>query len=95
MQAIFSQQLVPHMSGKGMVLVSEVMIINDSIKNIIREQKTEQLYSVIQTSRSRGMQTMNQSLFDNVMKGLILPQKALEYSTKKEELARLLQGVIK
>ena len=95
LKAVFSQNLLPHISGKGMVLASEVMVVNDSIRNIIREMKTEQLYSVIQTSRSRGMQTMNQSLFDNVMKGLILPQKALEYSTKKEELARLLQGVIK
>ena len=93
LQAIFSQQLVPHMSGKGMVLVSEAMIINDSVKNIIREQKTEQLYSVIQTSRQIGMQTMNQSLLDSVKDGLILPDVAFNYSLRKKELESLLKDI--
>lgn len=95
LRAVFSQQLLPHASGHGMVLASEIMIVNDSIKNIIREMKTEQLYSVIQTSRQLGMQTMNQSLFDNVINGSITPQIALEYTSRKEELMRLLQSVIR
>ena len=57
--------------------------------------KTEQLYSVIQTNRQNGMQTMNQSLFDNVITGNVLPQVALEYSSRKEELIRLLQSTIR
>ena len=93
LQAIFSQQLVPHISGKGMVLISEVMIINDSVKNIIREQKTEQLYSVIQTSRQIGMQTMNQSLIDGVNNKLISPQVAFNYSLRKKELESLLKDI--
>ena len=93
LQAIFSQQLVPHMSGKGMVLASEVMIINDGVKNIIRERKTEQLYSVIQTSRQIGMQTMNQSLLDGVNNKLISPQVALDYSLRKKELESLLKDI--
>ncbi|MCR4663642.1 MAG: type IV pilus twitching motility protein PilT [Endomicrobiaceae bacterium] len=95
LKAVFSQQLLPHASGHGMALASEIMIVNDSIKNIIREMKTEQLYSVIQTSRQVGMQTMNQSLFDNVISGNVLPQVALEYSSRKEELIRLLQSTIR
>jgi twitching motility protein PilT len=94
LKAVMSQQLLPHASGRGMVLASEIMIVNDSIKNIIREMKTEQLYSVIQTSRQAGMQTMNQSLFDNVVSGNISPQVAIEYSPRKEELIRLLQSTI-
>jgi twitching motility protein PilT len=94
LKAVMSQQLLPHASGRGMVLASEIMIVNDSIKNIIREMKTEQLYSVIQTSRQSGMQTMNQSLFDNVVNGNISPQVAIEYSPRKEELIRLLQSTI-
>ncbi len=93
LQAIFSQQLVPHISGKGMVLVSEVMTINDSVKNIIREKKVEQLYSVIQTSRHIGMQTMNQSLLDSVKNRLVSPQVAFEYSLKKIELESLLKNI--
>lgn len=95
LKAVFSQQLLPHISGRGMVLASEVMIVNDSIKNIIREMKSEQLYSVIQTNRQNGMQTMNQSLFDNVVSGKISPQVAIEYSPRKEELIRLLQSTIR
>ncbi len=57
--------------------------------------KNEQLYSVIQTSRQLGMQTMNQSLFDNVMNGNVSPQIALEYSAKKEELLGLLQRTMR
>lgn len=95
LKAVFSQQLLPHASGHGMALASEIMLVNDSIKNIIREMKTEQLYSVIQTSRQNGMQTMNQSLFDNVITGNVLPQVALEYSLRKEELIRLLQSTIR
>ena len=95
LKAVFSQQLLPHASGHGMALASEIMIVNDSIKNIIREMKTEQLYSIIQTNRQNGMQTMNQSLFDNVITGNVLPQVALEYSSGKEELIRLLQSTIR
>ncbi len=95
LKAVMSQQLLPHSSGRGMVLATEIMMVNDSIKNIIREMKTEQLYSVIQTSRQSGMQTMNQSLFDNVMQGNITPQIALEYSSKKEELIGLLQRTMR
>lgn len=93
LKAVFSQQLLPNASGSGMTLACEIMIVNDSVKNIIREMKIEQLYSIIQLSRQQGMQTMNQSLFDNVMKGKISPSTAMEYSTKKDELKGLLQNV--
>jgi twitching motility protein PilT len=96
LKAVFSQQLLPHSSGKnirGMVLASEVMVVNDSIRNIIREQKTEQLYSIIQTNKQSGMQTMNQALFDNVVAGLVSPEVAIEYSSRKRELISLLQNV--
>lgn len=92
LKAVFSQQLLPHASGHGMSLSSEIMIVNDSIKNIIREMKTEQLYSIIQTSRQLGMQTMNQSLLENILAGNILAQDALEVSARKDELLRLLHS---
>ena len=93
LKAVFSQQLLPHSLSaniKGMVLASEVMVVNDSIRNIIREQKTEQLYSIIQTNKQNGMQTMNQSLFDNVISGLVSPEVAIEYSSRKRELISLM-----
>ncbi|MBQ3834900.1 MAG: type IV pilus twitching motility protein PilT [Elusimicrobia bacterium] len=91
LKAVFSQQLLPCATGDGMTMVCEIMLANDSVKNLIREMKIEQLYSVIQLNRQYGMQTMNQSLFENVMKRKITPKIAMEYSSKKDELARLLQ----
>lgn len=95
LKAVFSQQLLPNASGKGMVLASEILIVNDSVRNIIREMKTEQIYSVIQTSRQLGMQTMNQSLLENVVAGLVSPQVAIDFTSRKEELIRLLQSTIR
>lgn len=93
LKAVFSQQLLPSASGSGMTMVCEIMLANDSVKNLIREMKIEQLYSVIQLNRQAGMQTMNQSLFENVIKRKITPKIAMEYSTKKEELTKLLQTI--
>lgn len=90
LKAIIAQQLLPHISGRGMVLCTEVLLINDAIKNVIREMKTEQIYSLIQTNRNNGMQTMNQSFVDNIGKRKISPKLALEYSSHRDELVKLL-----
>lgn len=90
LRAVFAQQLIPHISGKGMVLCAEIMLVNDGIKNVIREMKPEQIYLIIQTNKHNGMQTMNQSLVDNIKKHKISPQVAMEYSIHKEELVKLL-----
>ena len=92
LKAVLAQQLIPHISGRGMVLCTEVMLVNDGIRNIIREMKPEQIYLVIQTNMHNGMQTMNQSLVDNIRKGKISPQMAMEYTSHKEELVKLLNS---
>jgi len=90
LQAVISQQLLPNINGDGMVLSSEVMLMTAAIRNIIREMKTEQIYSQIQTSSGAGMQTMNQSLANNVITGKIAKETAMEYTTNRDELERLL-----
>jgi len=92
LKAVLAQQLLPHISGRGMVLCTEVMIVNDGVRNIIREMKPEQIYLVIQTNRHNGMQTMNQSLVDNIRRHAISPQTAMEYSSHRDELAKLLNS---
>ncbi len=64
LQAIFAQQLLPHASGSGRVLASEVLTMTPAIRNLIREMKIEQIYLAMQTGGKYGMQTMNQSLYD-------------------------------
>jgi twitching motility protein PilT len=95
LKSVVSQQLLPHLTGKGMVLISEVLMINDSVKSIIRESKIEQIYSVIQTGKQYGMHTMNQSLYEAIISKKISRDVAYTYSTKKEELERLLTGVVR
>jgi twitching motility protein PilT len=90
LQAVISQQLVPHISGDGLVLVSELMLMTPAIRSIIREMRTEQIYSQIQMGAALGMQTMNQSLADNFIRGKISKETALEYTSNKEELERLI-----
>lgn len=62
LQAVVCQQLLPHMSGRGRVLATEVMIANGAIRNLIREGKTPQIANAIATSGSEGNHLMDSSL---------------------------------
>ena len=86
---ILSQQLIPKAGGKGRVLATEVLVANTAIRSLIREQKAHQLYSVVQTSQREGMKTMNQTLYELFMKGLITRDDAFARTTEPNDLARL------
>ena len=87
LQAVVSQQLIPSL-GKECVPVFEIMLVNDAIRNLIREQKTPLIDSIIQTSRSEGMITMDTGLIRLYEDGLISRQDALLYSVNRQALAR-------
>ena len=80
LRGIVSQQLVPTTDGEGRVLACEVLLGTAAVANLIRERKTFQLPSVMQTSRNIGMQRMDDSLFDLYSAGRIGPENALRYS---------------
>ncbi len=91
LEGIISQQLLPKKGG-GRVLAVEIFIPNAAIRNLIREDKTHQLYSMMQTGQTKfGMQTMNQSLFELFKKGLITYEDALTKSTIPDELLNMMQ----
>jgi twitching motility protein PilT len=91
LEGIISQQLLPKKGG-GRVLAVEIFIPNAAIRNLIREDKTHQLYSMMQTGQTKfGMQTMNQSLFELFKKGLITYEDALSKSTIPDELLNMMQ----
>ncbi|MBI3990840.1 MAG: type IV pilus twitching motility protein PilT [Candidatus Omnitrophica bacterium] len=69
--AIFSQQLIPKVNGKGRVAVIEIMISTPSIQNLIREGKTFRITSDIQTGAKYGMRAFDAALFECYQKGLI------------------------
>ncbi len=90
LQGVVTQQLLPTADGAGRVVASEVMIPTPAVRNLIREGKTHQLYSVLQTGGSVGMQTMDASLAQLVRSGKITRQLAESRSSTPDELRRLL-----
>ncbi|MFH0933012.1 MAG: PilT/PilU family type 4a pilus ATPase [Nitrospirota bacterium] len=92
LEGIVAQQLIPKKSGQGRVLALELMLPNPAIRNLIREDKIHQVYSMMQTGQSKfGMQTMNQSLYDLHSKGLISYEEAVGRSYLHEELIAMIQ----
>ena len=77
LQGIVSQQLLPNPEGTGRVLVCEVLIPTPAVRNLVREAKTHQLATVMQTGRKHGMVTMDESLADKYRQGLISYEMAL------------------
>ena len=88
---VFSQQLVPKAGGRGRALASEVLLSNHAVRSLIREQKTHQMYSVIQTGQKEGMRTMNQSLYELYLNRVITFEDAVARSSDPEDLMRLMQ----
>ncbi len=76
-QGIISQQLLPKSDGKGRVAAFEVMIATSATRNLIREEKSHQIDTAIQTGAKYGMQTMDNSLLSLYKKGLISGETAL------------------
>ncbi|MBS1712868.1 MAG: type IV pilus twitching motility protein PilT [Armatimonadetes bacterium] len=88
--AIVAQQLLPRASGPGRVPVNEIMIASPAIRNLIREGKTHQIPSMIQTSAAMGMLSMDQCLRDMYMKGVITMEEALTRCQNVEELKKMI-----
>ena len=95
--AVFSQtllqKLTPTGEKKGRVMAQEIMVVNGAISNLIREGKTSQIYSAIQTGAGQGMQTLETALANLYKKNLITVDDALAKSSRPEELKRLI-GIV-
>jgi twitching motility protein PilT len=90
LQGIITQQLLPTADGAGRVAACEVLVPNPAVRNLIREGKTHQIYSVLQTGSAQGMQTMDAALVSLVRTGKISQKQAESRSQAPEELRRLL-----
>ncbi|MBS1723533.1 MAG: type IV pilus twitching motility protein PilT [Armatimonadetes bacterium] len=88
--AIIAQQLLPRASGPGRVPANEIMIASPAIRNLIREGKTHQIPSMIQTSAAMGMLSMDQCLRDLYMKGIITMEEAFNRCQNIEELKKMI-----
>ena len=89
LKAVISQTLCKKIGG-GRVPAQEVLICTSSVANLIREAKTFQIPSVMQTGRGQGMVTLNDALFELVKKKLVAPQEAYQKAVVKVELRAML-----
>src|SRR3954467_3651825 len=91
LEGVVTQMLLPTANGSGRVAALEVLFPDDAVRNLIRQGKAEQIYSVMQTNRSRGMQTLEQSLADLTISGVITKDVALGATSKPDQLKGLLE----
>ena len=89
-KGIISQQLIQTKDGKGRVAAMEIMIGTSAISNMIREGKTHQIESSIQTGAKYGMKTMDIALAELYKKGLITYDSAMSYSVNREILSKII-----
>lgn len=91
LMAICAQRLVPAVAG-GRVVAAEIMVANSAIRNLIRDGKTHQIDTAIQTGAEQGMQTMDRTLVKLIQSGTISYEAAREYAVDVNELDRLVRG---
>ena len=91
LQGVVTQTLLPTADGSGRVAALEILFPDDAVRNLIRQAKVEQIYSVMQTNTGRGMQTLEQSLADLVLRRVITKDAALGASSRADQLEGLLQ----
>ncbi len=80
LEAVVSQQLLPLQDGKGRIAAFETMHANTAIRNLIREGKTHQIESIMQTGRKQGMQTMDDAIYELYLKRKIDADTALDFA---------------
>jgi twitching motility protein PilT len=91
LEGIVTQTLLPTADGGGRVAALEILLPDDAVRNLIRQGKVEQIYSVMQTNTARGMQTMEQALADLTIRRVVKVDDALNRSSRKEQLIGILE----
>jgi twitching motility protein PilT len=91
LQGIVTQTLLPTSDRPGRVACLEILFPDDAVRNLIRQGKVEQIYSVMQTSTQRGMQTMEHGLAELIRMRRVSVETALTVSSRKEQLVGMLE----
>jgi twitching motility protein PilT len=91
LEAVLAQQLLPRIGG-GRIAAMEIMIATSGVRNLIREGKSEQLYSCIETGAQQGMQKMDRTLVDLFRQGVITRDVAAGASIDRDNFERLLRA---
>jgi twitching motility protein PilT len=92
LQGIISQQLLPRRSGTGRVVAVEILVATPAVRNLVREGKSHQLLTVIQTGAKTGMQSMDAALRDLCRAGVVSDEEALMRASDPDNFLRLRRG---
>ena len=93
LEAVIAQQLLPKITGLGRLPAVEVMVVNAGIRNLIREGKTHQIYSLIETGGEEGMQTMDRALAALVQRGQVSGAEAMARAIDQDNYRRWLATI--
>jgi twitching motility protein PilT len=91
LQGIVTQALLPTADGNGRVAALEILLPDDATRNLIRQGKVEQIYTIMQTGTQKGMQTMEQALTELTLRHVITLDMALSRSSRPDQLLGLLE----
>jgi twitching motility protein PilT len=91
LQGVVTQALLPTADGMGRVPALEILLPDDAVRNLIRQGKVEQIYSVMQTNSGRGMQTMEQSLAELITRRVVDFEVGLSRSSRPAQLIGILE----
>jgi twitching motility protein PilT len=91
LQGVVTQALLATADGAGRTAALEILLPDDAVRNLIRQGKVEQIYSVMQTNAGRGMQTMEQSLAELVARRTVTFETAIGVTSKPDQLRGVLE----
>jgi twitching motility protein PilT len=91
LQGVVTQTLLPTADGTGRVPALEILLPDDAVRNLIRQGKVEQIYSVMQTNTKKGMQTMEQALAHLIQHRIVTFEDGLSRSSRPEQLIGILE----
>jgi twitching motility protein PilT len=91
LQGVVTQALLPTADGQGRVAALEVLFPDDAVRNLIRQGKVEQIYSIMQTGTAKGMQTMEQALAELVLRRVVTIETALSRCSRPDQLLGVLE----
>lgn len=90
LRGVITQQLIPMANDEGRVVATEILLNNEAVSNLIRENKCHQLVSAMQSGQSVGMHTLNHDLKTLVMHGKITRESAIQFSTNTKEIMQFI-----
>jgi len=90
LEGIITQTLLPKMGGKGRAMAAEILVVTPAIRALIRDDKIHQIYSMMQSGKKYGMQTMNDALYQLYMSKTVALEEVLRATHDQGELMRMI-----